>query len=162
MDKRTAGAVAVMDMRQWDMHQFNPSAHRKRPRDVDSTSTEALPAVNQCSNHLRERDPLDEHEWKRRPHSSQPHASVWDTSVQTSLWLAQQNSLAPIASMSRDNSQSCLANESEQVFSRDDESLNLASNWARRVEESEMAHDQEGRGLGTRAFSRPANASELI
>jgi hypothetical protein len=163
VDERMTGAVAVMDMRQWDVHQFNPSAHHKRPRDVDSTSTEAFPAVSGYSNDLRERDPFDEHEWKRRRHSSQPNASVWDTSVQTSLWLAQQNSLAPIASMSReDNGQSSQANESEQAFSKDDGPLTRASTWSRRVEETETAHGQEERGVGATDFSRSANPSELI
>jgi hypothetical protein len=155
-----AGAVAVMDMRQWDVLQFDPRAHHKRPRDVETTSAEAFTVVNGYSNRLEERDPLDEPEWKRRRHSSQPNADVWDTSVQTSLWLAQQNSLVPIASMSReDDRQSCQANESEQACSRDDESLNRAPNWSRRVEDIETAHGQEGRGLGTRGLSRPANAN---
>jgi len=160
VNERPAGAVAVMDMRQWDVHQFDPRAHHKRPRDVETTSAEAFTVVNGYSNRLEERDPLDEPEWKRRRHSSQPNASVWDTNVQTSLWLAQQNSLAPIASMSReDDRQSCQANESEQACSRDDESLNRAPNWSRRVEDIETAHGQEGRGLGTRGLSRPANAN---
>jgi hypothetical protein len=152
----------VMDMRQWDVHQFNPSAPHKRPRDVDSTPTEAFTAVNGYNNELRERDPLEEPEWKRRRHSSQPNASVWDTNVQTSLWLAQQNSLAPIASMSsEENSQSCQANESEHAFTRDDGPLSRAPIWSHRVEEIEMAHSQ-GRGLGTREFSRSSNPSEFI
>lgn len=152
-----------MDMPQWDVHQFNPSAHHKRPWDVDSTPTEALTVVNGYNNRLLDRDPLEEPEWKRRRHSSQPNASVWDTSVQTSLWLAQQNTLAPIASMSsEENSQSCQANESEQAFSRDDGSLSRAPIWSRRVEEIETAHGQEGLGLGAREFSRSANPSEFI
>jgi hypothetical protein len=152
-----------MDMRQWDVDQFNSSAHHKRLRDVDSTSTEASTAVKGYNNQLRERDPLEEPEWKRRRHSSQPNASVWDTSVQTSLWLAQQNSLAPIASMSgEENIQSCQANESEQAFSRDGGSLGRVPIWSRRVEETETAHGQEERGLEAREFSRSANPSEFI
>lgn len=163
MDERPVGAAAVMDMREWHADQFNPSAHQKRPRDVEITSTAAFTAVNGYSPDLRERDPLDEQKWKRRRHSSQPNASVWDTNVQTSLWLAQQNNLAPIASMSReDDRQPCQANESEQAFSRDTESLTRAPNWSRRVEEIETAHSPEGRGLATREFSSSANASELI
>ena len=163
MDERTAGAVVVMDMGQWDVHQFNPSASHKRPWDVESTPTEAFTAINGYSNQLREHDPLEEPEWKRRRHSPQPNASVWDTSVQTSLWLAQQNNLAPIASMSREeNSQSCQANESEQTFSRDDGSLSRAPIWSRRIEETETAHGHEGRGREGRDFSRSANPSEFI
>ena len=152
----------MMDMRQWDVHQFNPSASHKRPRDVDSTSTEAFTAADGYNNQLRECDPLEEPEWKRQRHSSQPNASVWDTSVQTSLWLAQQNNLAPNASMSREeNSQSCQANESEQTFTRDDGSLSQRPLWSR-VEEIETAHGQEGQRLGAREFSRLANPSEFI
>jgi hypothetical protein len=163
VDERTAGAVVVMDVRQWDVHQFNPSASHKRPRDVDSMSTEALTAVNGYNNQLRECDPPEGPEWKRQRHSSQPNASVWDTSVQTSLWLAQQNNLAPIASMSREeNSQSCQTHESEQAFSRDNGSLSRAPVWSRRVDEIETAPGQEGRGLGVRECSRLANPGEFI
>jgi hypothetical protein len=162
VNKRPAEAVAGMETRHWDVHQFNPSAHHKRPRDVETISTEACTTVNEYSNHLRERETPDEHEWKRQRHSSQPNASIWDTSVQTSLWLAQQNSLAPTASMSReDERQSCQANESEQSISRDDESLNRASSWACGGGYIETAHGQEGRGLGTQNLSSLANASEL-
>lgn len=154
-----------MDTRQWDVRQFDSSAHCKRSRDVEPAPTEAFTAVNGYRNHLGERgEPLDEPDWKRRRHSSQSNASVWDTSIQTSLWLAQQNSLAPIASTSREeNRQTCPINESEQIYSRDDLLLNQAPNWSRHPEKTETAHRQAGRGLGARdSISGDPNPNKLI
>lgn len=141
-----------MDMRQWDVHQIDPSAHYKRLRDVESTSTEALAAVNGYSNHLGEREPLEEPDWKRRQHSSQLNAGLWDTSVKTTWWLAQQDSLTPVASMRREeNNLSYQTNVSGQAILRDDELLlNKEADWTQRTEKTETAHDQERRGLGAR------------
>src|SRR5450432_3544105 len=109
----------VMDNRQWDNHQLNSSAQRKRSQDAMNMSAEAIPTINGYS-HIDERETVEDPEWKRRRHASQHIANNWEAQIQTNWWLAQQNNLTPVAAMHReDRIQSSQASESEPAFSRD-------------------------------------------
>ncbi len=145
-DERAAGVV-VMDVRQWDVHQLNSSAHRTHPRDVETPSTETFPQGSRRSSYLEEREEREAPEWKRRVKTIQHQAGPeWETSVQTSLWLAQQNNLAPIASMSREETgQSSQTFESEPAFLRD-EILHPAPNWSRDNDGLDKSCVREGTG----------------
>lgn len=150
-----------MDTRQWDIHQLNLNAQRKRSRDTDSMSAEAIPAINGYSSHITEHESLGEPEWKRRRNLSQHSAGIWENNVQTSLWLAQQNNLAPMNSMVREErSQSSQTIESERARSRD-ESLNQVPIWSRRPDEAETGYGREGRGLSARESPVATNQGVL-
>jgi hypothetical protein len=94
-----------MDTRQWQVFPVNEEAHRKRQWNVISSSNEAIPPRSRFDNTFQdEREPAGPPEWKRRRSivQTEPRNSSWGASEQTSLWLAQQNSLEPVPPMGRE------------------------------------------------------------
>jgi hypothetical protein len=152
--------VIVMDLHQWDVQKHHSNSLRKRPRDVEYTATEASRNGRAQGSHLESRDPFGD-SWKRR-NISQPSAGIWDSKAQTSLWLAQQNNLAPIASMNREEaSQSSRTTESEQVFTRD-EILNPVLGWPRGPGDLDRPQSQERRITSAGELLAATNTSKSL
>jgi hypothetical protein len=109
-----------MDKHQWEALQLNAQNDRKRPWNPAFTAAE----VDRVGSGLSiDQEDYELAEWKRRRPTSQIQGgNGWDTKVQTSLWLAQQNILTPAASMSREeeNNHSFRTKESGQSYSGED------------------------------------------
>jgi hypothetical protein len=104
-----------MDSHQW-VFSVNEEASRKRPWDIISTSTsaEANRPRSLVSGFPDEREASHSPEWKRRRSIVQFEPTpTWNTSMQTSLWLAQQNNFESNSSMREPNSQAPQVRRSE-------------------------------------------------
>jgi hypothetical protein len=150
-----------MDAGHWDVHHLHSGSLRKRPRDVDSTPTQVSVAGRGHSNHLGGHDPLVESDWKRRRNTSQPNTSTWETSVQTSLWLAQQNNISPRASVDREDIDPRRRIEFQQASSTD-ELLNPMPNWSRRSEGINGPQGQEAQGSYSQEPVATGNSCKFI
>lgn len=135
-----------MDAGHWDVHHFHSGSLRKRPRDVDSAPTQASVAGIGHNNHLGGHDPLVESDWKRRRNTSKASTSTWETSVQTSLWLAQQNNILPRASVDREDIDHSRRRIGFQQVSSTDELSSPMPDWSRHTEGINGPQSLEARG----------------
>lgn len=150
-----------MDAGHWDVHHLHSGSLRKRPRDVDSAPTQASVAGSGHSNQLGGHDP-PESDWKRRRNTSQPNTSTWETSVQTSLWLAQQNNISPRASVDREDIDHSRRRIGFQQASSTDELLNPMSNWSRRPQGINGPQSQEAQGSYSQEPVATGNSCKFV
>jgi hypothetical protein len=151
-----------MDTGHWDVHHLHSGSIRKRPRDVDSTPTQVSVAGSRHSNQLGGHDPLVESDWKRRRNTSQPNTSTWETSVQTSLWLAQQHNISPRPSADGEDNDHSRRRIGFQQASSTDELLNPMPNWSRRPESMNRPHSLEAQGSYCQELVATGNSCKFI
>ena len=150
-----------MDAGHWDLHHLHSGSHRKRPWDVDTTSTKASVVGSGYSNQLG-RDAPVELDWKRRRNTSQANTSTWETSVKTSLWLAQQDNMSARAEADKEDTNHYRRTIDFQQVPPRDEPLSSMPSWPRHPEGVSMPQSQEGQDPHRQALVGPASSCKFM
>lgn len=153
-----------MDIHEWQHFPMSEEANHKRPWDVISTSAsaEAIAPPTRVKNFPDKCDPSRSPEWKRRCSTVRSEgANTWDTSMQTSLWLAEQNSLDTTNPMTREpNAQRRHSRPSEEGYrSAIPGALSAPRNWPQYGDDVDK-RPSEGRTLETSRSSPPVRSSK--